>query len=197
MAGSGPGVWVSRTQAIVIIVLFALIVVGVGLMAGLIKAPCETDTSPTTGTTSGTTAGTTAATTPPGEQGPWQDPFLPLALVPVHYDLWFHPDFYWDAGTFTGRADIRLNVTSRTRYVIVHYKMMNVTSTRVTVDDVTVGVTRAFPYDVNQYWVTEVERELVPGEVLVLHLEFAGSLLNGIVGYYKSTYINGLTGLER
>ena len=60
-----------------------------------------------------------------------------------------------------------------------------------------VGVKRSFAFDRNQYWVTEVTEELEAGSTVVLHLEFDGSLLNGIVGFYKSTYINTQTGVKR
>ena len=192
----------SRTQAIVIIVLFVCIVVGVGLLVGLIRSSCpSTEVGGTTTSTSAVLISSSpeVSTTPPGEDGPWRDPFLSNNTYPIHYDLWFYPDFYFDGGTFTGRGSIHINITDPTKYLIVHYKMMNMTSTKVMDGESgrELGVERAFPYDENQYWVTELEDELPKGSVAVLHLGFDGSLLNGIVGYYKSTYINSLTGKER
>ena len=54
-----------------------------------------------------------------------------------------------------------------------------------------------FPHEPNQYWVTELENDLVAGQTIVLHLKFSGHLDIGIVGYYKSTYINSDTNEER
>ena len=59
------------------------------------------------------------------------------------------------------------------------------------------SINRTSAYEPNQYWVTELMDELTQGQVVVLHLQFEGSLVNGIVGYYKSTYINADTGVQR
>ena len=60
-----------------------------------------------------------------------------------------------------------------------------------------IRVKRRFAFDRNQYWVTELTEEIKAGTTVVLHLEFEGSLVNGIVGFYKSTYINTQTGIKR
>ena len=56
----------------------------------------STTTSSTT--TPATTATTTEAPTPGTTEGSeaWHDPFLPRNLVPLHYDLYMNPDFYYD-----------------------------------------------------------------------------------------------------
>ncbi len=56
---------------------------------------------------------------------------------------------------------------------------------------------RTFPYDRNQFWVTELDEKIPEDSRVILHLHFEGSLVVGIVGYYKSTYINSDTGKER
>jgi len=64
---------------------------------------------------------------------PWLDPVLPCTLRPVHYRLWLHTDFYQaDAAVFHGRVDTELDVLSDTRTVIVHYRMINISSTGLT-----------------------------------------------------------------
>lgn len=190
----------SKSQALVIILLFVIIVVGVGLMAGLIKAPCsETVTDDSSTSPLDTTPAVTMTTTDAGEDGPWRDAFLPSFTYPVHYDMWFNPDFYYDAGTFKGKSNITINVTAETKYLLIHYKMMNITMTKVTHAETgrEIKVVRKFAYEPHQYWVTEVDEVLTSGDSVVLHLEFEGSLLNGIVGYYKSTYFNSLTNETR
>ncbi len=68
---------------------------------------------------------------PPGEPGPWQNGFLPTHTIPVHYNLSLSPDFYYDGNTYTGVVDIDIHVTEATQYLILHYKMMNITGTSV------------------------------------------------------------------
>ena len=60
-----------------------------------------------------------------------------------------------------------------------------------------IGVKRRFAFDRNQYWVTELTEEIKAGTTVVLHLEFDGSLVSGIMGFYKSTYTNTQTGIKR
>ncbi len=51
-------------------------------------------------------------------------------------------------------------------------------------------VRRQFPFDRNEFLVTEMKEEIPAGSVVSLHLHFNGSLVNDIQGLYKSTYIN-------
>lgn len=191
---------VSYRNAFFIVVLFVIIVVSVGLMAGLIGKDCPSFSpegqDPTT-TPPTTLAPFTEITTPSWEDEPWRDPFLPRFLYPIHYDLWFHPDFYYDGNTFKGEETIHINVTKDTRFLIVHIKLMNITQASVTDgngEEITIA--RNFSYVDNQYWVTETSSIIPQGSVVLLNLHFEGSLTEGIVGYYKSTYQHAETGVE-
>lgn len=129
---------------------------------------------------------------------PWMDPFLPSSLEPVHYDLYQNPDFYFDGSTFSGRVSIVMNVLNSTDLILVHIKALNITATRVydrngnrlTLED-------TFAYEPNQYWVVQTLNPLPEGSTATLELDFTGSLTNGIVGYYKSTYVHDVTGITR
>ena len=91
----------------------------------------------------------------------------------------------------------QLDVRRSTRFVLIHIHStyVNVTSTRLQ-DSATgadIGVTRAFYYSPNEFWVVEADQELsAPGNVNLI-LGFEGSLVRGIVGIYKSTYVNTKT----
>ena len=176
----------------------------VGLMAGLIKKPCpehdsnQAEEITTLEPTTSTLTPEMITTLPPQGDGPWMDPFLPSYTLPVHYDMWFYPDFYFNGSTFQGRENITINVLENTKYLLVHYKLMNITQTGVFTDTGDeIQVVQTFAYDPHEFWVTEVAQEIAAGSTVILHLEFEGSLVNGIVGYYKSTYVNSDTGEER
>lgn len=185
---SKEGFYVSKRNAIIIICLFVLIVVAVGLMAGLIKEPCEEyyvyeRDDPVN---------------PPLDDTPWLDPFLQTYLEPVHYTMWMYPDFYFDGSMFYGREDIEIRVKQETRFLLLHIKMMNIDNTEVRdADQNVLQIKDAFAYEPNQYWVVELEEDIDEDSTVFLHLEFHGSLNNGIVGYYKSNYTNSITGKER
>ena len=180
---------------------FAAITIAVGLMAGLINkgGDCEDKEDGEGGpdTSSATTSIPGDTSTEPPLAGPPGDPFLRETVYPTHYELWLYPDFYFDGNTFYGKENITFKVTKETDVVILHAKMMEISNT-VMWDDAEHEITikKTFMYERNEYWVVEVENQLVVGEY-VLHLEFTGSLVNGIVGYYKSNYTNALTGEDR
>ena len=54
---------------------------------------------------------------------PWLEPFLPSTVQPISYELWFHPDFYFDRSTFQGRETIVANILADTDTVLVHYRV--------------------------------------------------------------------------
>jgi hypothetical protein len=126
------------------------------------------------------------------------DGFLPTYLQPLHYDMWLYPDFYNDGSIFYGRETIHIRLNESTRYLLVNIKAMNITHRNVSYEDGTpVAVAQAFEYGDNQYYVVETNVEMPAGATVRLYLEFFGSLVNGIVGYYKSNYTNSDTGVRR
>ena len=183
------GFWVSTRNAVIILVLFVLIVVGVGLMAGLIREPCPDYI---------VIPGEDGPTEDPSLSQPWLDPFLPRYLKPIHYQLYQYPDFYWDGETFYGNVRIEIEVLQDTQYLIVQYKQMSILKSEVyDADDSNLEIENAFPYDTNQYWVVKTTDVIKEGSTVYLYLEFTGSLVNGIVGYYKSTYESAINGNKR
>lgn len=132
----------------------------------------------------------------PDVADPWLDPYLPTTIEPVRYDLYQYPDFYHNGSIFTGRVSIELNVLNSTDTIIVHIKDMNITSSRVyDRNNNQLTLRETFPYEPNQYWVVQTLNPLPEGLSATLELTFTGSLTNGIVGYYKSTYVHDVTGV--
>ena len=188
---------ISGCRMVIILCIWAGITIAVGLMAGLINkggdCPDESPTIPPT-----TTTPTPEETTEPPVVGPAGDPFLRDDVYPIHYNMWLYPDFYNDGSTFTGKTNITFVVDFETEWVILHINHLLIGRTRIweaeSLEEI--EIEEAFHYQKNQYWVVETRRVLEPG-TYVLHLTFAGSLTNGIVGYYKSNYTNALTGEDR
>ena len=196
------GFTVSKSQGILTIGLFIFIVVAVGLMAGLIRRPCPKEAVDSTKTSTlppvTTTVSTPSPTTEPTGPEPWYHPFIPSYTIPVHYDLWFYPDFYNDGSIFYGRESLEINVTQDAKYILIHFKMMTINETKLKFKNgKDIPIAEPFAYSRNQYWVVPAVDDIPAGSVVILELKFSGSLVNGIVGYYKSNYTNQITKKQR
>ena len=147
------------------------------------KTKTTTDQKTTT-----TTTGTTSEK--PALEWPWEKNYrIPEDHLPVHYDLYLHPDL--EAGTFSGRVGIQIDVRSKTTYLLAHTNYLNITKTNL--KDMSsmnyIEVKKQFEYKPNQFWVVLPRSSLDPGNY-TLYLEFEGSLRDKIVGFYESTYKN-------
>ena len=200
-----PAYLVSRSRLILMFVGFVVVLISVSLMVAYVPDhSCPSDVTQKNAITKTHMdinydhPVVIATDLPPQGDGPWMEPFLNPSIRPIHYDLYLDPDFYFDGNTFIGRENITIYVGVNTQHIIVHYKFLNVTTLQVTTaEGNNLVVTDTFAYDANEYWVTSLADEVPSGSVIVLSLEFSGSLVNGIVGYYKSTYVNQDTGIER
>ena len=125
---------ISKNRAILILLAFAVALLTVGLMAGLINQGCDDEGTEggNNGVSTTTEAATTTTTAPDLVGNPWLDPFLPNNTIPVHYQLYMNPDFYYNGTTFTGNEAILINITDKTRYLIVHINYLNISNTNVT-----------------------------------------------------------------
>lgn len=121
---------------------------------------------------------------------PWDNHRLSPDVEPILYSLFLRP--FLNSGVFKGKVTITIIVKSRQPQVYLHVKGLEVTKTKLTVDDearTEVRVTQAFEHERNEFWVIIPENELNPGTYL-LYIEFEGKLTNKIIGFYRSTYRN-------
>ena len=121
----------------------------------------------------------------------WEkDVRLPSHLLPLHYDLYLHPDL--TSGLFMGRVTIAIEATSPTSYFLVHTKHLDISDTRLSNEDgEEVSYMKAFEYERNEFWVVQLEGEVEAGNYS-LSMQFNGNLTRGITGFYKSVYTNRL-----
>ena len=113
---------------------------------------------------------------------------LPAYLLPLHYDLYLHPDL--ETGLFSGRVTISISATAPTPHFLVHTKYLDISDTNLRNEQgEPIGFKRAFEYERNEFWVVELEQEAGVG-VYSLSLEFRGNLTRDITGFYQSVYTN-------
>lgn len=156
-------------------------------------------TKPTESTQPTTTVQTTTSQiqTTMSSLEPWLNLRLPHHVIPIHYSITLYPDFYGNHGWFYGNETVELNITEPTKYILIHANFLNITKTVLQYENrQTIGITRTFWYEKNQFWVVEATEHVGVGKVY-MHLQFDGSLTREIFGFYKSTYVNSITHEER
>ncbi|XP_067895953.1 glutamyl aminopeptidase [Heterodontus francisci] len=197
---------ISGTQVAIIL---GGVVVAVGLAVGLgVGLSSRTEVCEVVGG-GATTASPEPSKPPPSHcppssdsQGPWDNFRLPDYINPVHYDLELKPDM--DGGTYTGKNVIQIRTSKPTRYLWLHIRAARVTAPPLLYQQATdsselrpLQLRRCFEYQAQEYLVLEADQELpatTPGQEYLLTLEFEGSLLGSLVGFYKTTYEeNGVT----
>lgn len=190
--------------------LFIAIPVAVGVLVWYFMPKCD-DTSNNAGNSGAnqggsgsstivtsiptTTIGTTAA---PSPTEPWKNLRLSRDVLPVHYDITLYPDFYDGKSWFYGNETIEIKVHKRTSFILIHYKFLNMT--RTTLRDANkndIGIKTPRGYDENEFWIIETTSPLQENSTVFLEIEFNGSLLRSIVGFYKSSYVNSITNKTR
>jgi hypothetical protein len=143
-------------------------------------------------------------------RGPWEtDHRLPADTVPIHYDIYLHPDL--EHLTFSGKVVIRINVNNPRSFLLVNTKHLDIFDTRLTklitaegvlnrnvVEERDIEIENAFEFKRNEFWVVVVKNsaDIQPG-IYNLHLQFRGSLTGKIVGFYSSTYTDPKTQQKR
>ncbi|XP_067847108.1 glutamyl aminopeptidase [Heptranchias perlo] len=210
----------AKHAAIVICGVVVAVGLAVGLGVGLSNRSevCEvashtTAGSPAVSSTTTTTSSSSSSTPAPpptssfcppssDSKGPWDHFRLPDYISPTHYDLELKPDM--DGGRYAGTNVVSIRTTKPTRYLWLHIRASRVTAPPAlhkrpgSSQSGQLKLLRCFEYKAQEYLVLEAEHELPPttaaGEEYLLTLQFEGSLLGSLVGFYKTTYVeNGVT----
>lgn len=112
---------------------------------------------------------------------PWESTHrLSPYIRPQQYFINLYPNL--EKGTFFGSVDITIVLESAQSYIKLHSKGLDIKGTKLNSSSVT-----AFSYPKHEFWVVVPNEELNAGEHK-LQLTFEGSLLNKIVGFYRSVY---------
>lgn len=140
-----------------------------------------------TTTTEGPLETTTTTTRAPSK--PKSDFRLPSYVLPLSYDLTLEPRL--EADTFEGEVWITVNATIPVDRFVVHVFRLTVDETEVfSADGMPLVTSAPVADDLNEFFVVPVASGAGPvaAGVYKLRFKFRGSLVGGIVGFYKSRY---------
>lgn len=111
---------------------------------------------------------------------------LPRNVLPILYDIYLAPNL--ETGIFTGAVNITLNITQSSDKVILHSQDLAIKSVHLnTSDQRMIEVEEYKENEVFETLTVKTKTILAPGNYNLI-VEFQGSLLNRIRGFYKSTY---------
>ncbi|KAH8382119.1 hypothetical protein KR009_002030 [Drosophila setifemur] len=126
-----------------------------------------------------------------GGQSRWKredtiDYRLPTAVVPTHYEIYWHPDL--ETGNFTGQEKITVRVVEATNQIVLHTHLLDITSvffytSSLLVDNFVLDEER-------QFLIITTTTDLTVGSTFILGLIFNGQMKDKLVGLYSSTYQN-------
>ena len=197
---------ISRTRAIMLVIFVIVLIVFVGVLSGVLSAKQArreatrqgTKEVPVIGSTEKPKATVVLPTEPTGPE-PWYKIRLPENIRPVHYD--FRLDPHLEDNTFEGNVSILVTVTAKSdfmRYILVHVNEMNVTYAKVfkpaqansTILGSEVPVRKTFEYPKNDFFIFELESDLVEQGNYVLVMAYKSTFSSQLNGLYISTYKN-------
>ncbi|MGV8142639.1 MAG: M1 family metallopeptidase [Candidatus Pacearchaeota archaeon] len=115
---------------------------------------------------------------------------LPDTVIPSNYELTLEPSA--DMLSFKGSVAIKARVTKPTKEIVLHAKDLIIKNTNICV-----GTQCLLPIvEINKEaeTITIKNMKVIPAEEIELHLEFEGSISQGLAGIYRSKYeLNGKT----
>ncbi|XP_014280242.1 aminopeptidase N isoform X2 [Halyomorpha halys] len=122
---------------------------------------------------------------------------LPGNVKPTHYILEVLTELEDPNFKFSGEVWIKVECIQPTNTIILHSKNLNITEEETTVKEI-VSKDELVPMTVtsqklvkeNEFLIIKLEQNLKQGVMYIVHLTFAGPLLEDLAGYYRSSYID-------
>ncbi|XP_018321790.1 glutamyl aminopeptidase isoform X2 [Agrilus planipennis] len=109
---------------------------------------------------------------------------LSRSIIPQSYNLFLYPNLA--TGKYNGKIEIKVNVLERVNEIKIHSK--GLTITKATLDDKKVNIEED---PTHECLVLSFEKESpIEKGSKVINVEYSGSMVNKIVGIYKSTYVD-------
>lgn len=201
-----PFIVFSKKRFLIVIVILILLAVIIGVLSGVISARYAEDRTrrellENKEKRDDTALTTPRPTTPTLGPEPWYQVRLPSNILPLHYDLYLHPNLTTE--TFKGNVSVLVEVTEPTEYVLIHINEMTVTESSIHAtkqlgseyhpsDEMEVQQT--LEYKQNNFYVFIMKNKLKAGKYIIkmsYKAVLSGKVLNGL---YLSTYMDTTLG---
>ena len=121
------------------------------------------------------------------DQEPWKNVRLPRAIIPEVYQISLTVNLP-DSFDVQGEVNITATTTTKTKYILIHAKDMNITRTHVIQGGNEIALKKTFFYSENDFYVIELSKALKTAP-LSIHLVFNYTLRDNLVGFYRSSYV--------
>lgn len=126
-----------------------------------------------------------------GEPFPWHELRLPNTVIPLHYDLFVHPNL--TSLDFVASEKIEVLVRDATQFIILHSKDLEIMNVTLHSEEDLRYRKAGRKLDVLSYPAHEQIALLVPEKLTAdlkyyVAIDFQGKLADGFEGFYKSTY---------
>ncbi|XP_004678177.1 PREDICTED: endoplasmic reticulum aminopeptidase 2 isoform X2 [Condylura cristata] len=126
-----------------------------------------------------------------GEPFPWYELRLPSMVIPLHYELYVHPNL--TSLDFVGSEQIEVLVRDATQFIILNSKDLEITKATLHSEEDVRYRKPGKSLDVLSYPAHQQIALLVPEKLMAdlryfVTIEFQAKLADGFEGFYKSTY---------
>uniref|UniRef100_F7I501 Aminopeptidase n=1 Tax=Callithrix jacchus TaxID=9483 RepID=F7I501_CALJA len=126
-----------------------------------------------------------------GEPFPWQKLRLPNVVIPLHYDLFVHPNL--TSLDFVASEKIEVLVSNATQFIILHSKDLEIMNATLQSEEDSRYMKpgrelKVLSYPPHQQIALLVPEKLIPHLKYYVAIDFQAKLADGFEGFYKSTY---------
>ncbi|KAM5257660.1 endoplasmic reticulum aminopeptidase 2 isoform 1-T2 [Hipposideros larvatus] len=126
-----------------------------------------------------------------GDPFPWQELRLPSTVIPLHYDLYVHPNL--TSLGFVASEEIEVLVRDATQFIILHSKDLEITkATLHSEEDLRYRkpgkMLKVLSYPAHQQIALLAPEKLMADRRYYVAIDFQATLADGFEGFYKSTY---------
>ncbi|XP_032873239.1 endoplasmic reticulum aminopeptidase 2-like isoform X2 [Amblyraja radiata] len=125
-----------------------------------------------------------------GQVFPWNKMRLPDSIIPVHYNLYIHPNL--TTSNFTGLAKIQVHVRQETSVIILHAKHLEISRATIALTEYGAShpesILNILEYPPFEQIALENAKPLYNGETYMVNIYYTANLSDGFYGFYKSSY---------